>query len=88
MYKLKIPTLLIITILSTTVLLGQKKLRTPAQLKKAKIFRSLQEANLNKKKVYILNLDNQKLQKKAEFSEHVRGMHRRAVVANLIENEA
>ena len=40
-----------------------KPLRTQEQLKEAKVYRSWSEAMANKKRVYILNLDNKKLTK-------------------------
>ena len=48
-------------ILIYTPTYSQKKLKTAAELKKAKTYRSVEEATLNKRRVYILNLDGHQL---------------------------
>ena len=48
-------------ILLNPALFAQKKIKTPDELKKVKVYRTLDEAAYNKKKVYKLNLDGQNL---------------------------
>ena len=52
---------LLIALIINTGSYAQKKLRTKDQLAKATIYRSLDDAMLNKKRVYILNLDSKNL---------------------------
>ncbi len=59
---MKIFTISLLFVFTSTTIYSQKKLKTKEELKNAKVYRSLQEAMYNKRKVYILNLDGQNLE--------------------------
>ncbi len=61
MNRTKLLFLFLVTILPSLSVFSQKKLKTADQLAKTTIYKSIVEAGLSKKRVYILNLDNQKL---------------------------
>ena len=60
MKKIFIAALLLIGIIASP-LFAQKKLRSKAQLEKAPTYKSIEDANLAKKKVYKLDLDGRRI---------------------------